>query len=213
VVAGLKHQKEIPALAQPVRIAPSRSGWILTRLGRQIGAMPANFDPYRRYKPTRLGIHVSVADDLGEPVTVRNYDLPSPQLARMRFDAARLACRHPAGDKKSKLVVELISGGNILDSFSMRRDTLPSLSAIVTPPPTPIPGRYRVDLCASGRMVDGPECELGRADTIPAAAFIYDHLAGRHSGRLVVLRDSIVGTGFAASVMRRSDGKPRDLMI
>jgi hypothetical protein len=44
--------------------------------------MSANVDPYRRYKPIRLGIHVSAADDQsGETVTVRNYDLPSPRAA------------------------------------------------------------------------------------------------------------------------------------
>jgi hypothetical protein len=176
--------------------------------------MATNLDPHRHYRPILLGIHVSAAGDTsGEAVTVRNYDLPSPELARMRFDAARLACQHPSGDKKSKLVVELISGGNILDSFPMRRDTLPSLSAIVDPPPPSIPGRYRVDLCTSGRMVDGPERELGRADTISAAVRLYDDQAKRYPGGLVVLRDSTFTTDFAASVMRRSDGKPRNQMI
>jgi hypothetical protein len=42
------------------------------------------------------------------------------------------------------------------------------LSELVHPPPPPMPGRYRVDLGATARMVDGPERELGRADTFPA---------------------------------------------
>ena len=125
----------------------------------------ANVNPYRRYKPIRLGIHVSAADNQsGEPVTVRNYDLPSPELARLRFEAARYACRQPAGDE---VTVELISGGSIIDSFPMRRAALAHLSDVVDPPPPPMPGRYRVDLGATGRLVDGLERELGRADTIP----------------------------------------------
>jgi hypothetical protein len=43
----------------------------------------ATVDPYRRYEPIRLGIHVC-ADESGESVTVRNYDLSSPELARLR---------------------------------------------------------------------------------------------------------------------------------
>jgi hypothetical protein len=31
--------------------------------------------------------------------------------------------------------------------------------------------------------------------------------------RLVVLRDSVVTASYPASVMRRNDGKPRDLVI
>jgi hypothetical protein len=42
--------------------------------------MSANVaDPYRRYKPVRLGIHVSASDnESSEVVTVRNYELPTP---------------------------------------------------------------------------------------------------------------------------------------
>jgi hypothetical protein len=102
--------------------------------------MSLNVDPYRRYKPIRLGIHVCAADDTGEPVKVRNYDLPSLDLARLRFDAARRACEQPADEE---VTVELISGGSILDSFPMRRAALPSLSAIIHPPPPPEPDRGR----------------------------------------------------------------------
>jgi hypothetical protein len=49
--------------------------------------------------------------------------------------------------------------------------------------------------------------------TSPTAVFLYDHQAAHHPGRLVVLRESIVTVSFPASVMRRSDGKPRDLVI
>ncbi len=112
--------------------------------------MGASFDPYRRYKPIGLGIHVCGGDDAtGEPVTVRNHDLPSPELARLRFEAARGACRHTADD--GEVTVELITGGTIIDSFPMRRDTLPTLSAIVDPPPSPIPGRYRAEVSRDGR--------------------------------------------------------------
>ena len=56
--------------------------------------MAATVDPFRRYRPIRLGVHVCAVDDeSGQPVTVRNYDLPSPELARMRFEAARLECQ------------------------------------------------------------------------------------------------------------------------
>ena len=100
--------------------------------------MAANVDPYRRYRPIRLGIHVFATDDQsGESITVRNYDLPSPELARLRFEAARLACLRPADDDSPELVVELISGGKILDAFPMRRVTLPRLSVIIDPPPPP----------------------------------------------------------------------------
>jgi hypothetical protein len=110
--------------------------------------MGASFDPYRRYRPIRLGIHVCAADDQsGEPVTVRNYDLPSPELARLRFEAARKACRQTADD--GEVTVELIGGGSIIDSFPMRRAALADLSNVVDPPPPPIPGRYRVDLYAA----------------------------------------------------------------
>jgi hypothetical protein len=82
--------------------------------------MAANADQYRRYRPIRLGIHVCGADDqAGEPITVRNYDLPSPELARLRFEAARIACLQ-ADDDNPELIVELISGGKILDAFPMR---------------------------------------------------------------------------------------------
>jgi hypothetical protein len=171
--------------------------------------MEANVDPYRRYKPVRLGIHVC-ADESGQPVTVRNYNLPSPELARMRFDAARLACQRPADEDDPELVVELISGGNMLDGFAIHRDTLPSLSAIVDPPPPPIPGRYRVDLYATGRLVDGVERELSRAATIEDATRLYDEQAALYGGRLVVLRG---GVPLCACPIRRSDGKPRDLVI
>jgi hypothetical protein len=100
--------------------------------------MSVNIDPYRRYKPIRLGIHVCAADDIGEPVTVRKYDLPSLDLARLRFDAARRAYQQPADEE---VTVELISGGSILDSFPMRRAMLPSLSAIIHTPRSPDPGR------------------------------------------------------------------------
>jgi len=60
-------------------------------------------------------------------------------------------------------------GGGIVDSFPMRRAALPSLSEIVHPPLPPMPDRYRIDLCATCPMVDGPKCELGRADTISDA--------------------------------------------
>jgi hypothetical protein len=50
-------------------------------------------DPYRRHRPIRLGIHIRATDDLtGEAVTVRNHDLPSPELALLRFDVARGEC-------------------------------------------------------------------------------------------------------------------------
>ena len=171
--------------------------------------MAANVDPYRRYRPIRLGIHVFATDDQsGESITVRNYDLPSPELARLRFEAARLACLRPADDDNPELVVELISGGKILDAFPMRRVTLPRLSVIIDPPPPP--GRYRVDLHAFGRLVDGIERELGRAATIEDATRLYDDQAALFRGRLVVLRGGIPMT---ASPTRRSDGKPRDLVI
>ncbi len=113
--------------------------------------MAGNIDPYRRYKPIRLGIHVFASDDQsGESVTVRNYDLPSPELARLRFEAARLACLRPADNDNPELVVELISGGNILDAFPMRRGALEQLRNIVDPPPPPMPDRYRIYLCTSG---------------------------------------------------------------
>ena len=41
-------------------------------------------------------------------------------------------------------------------------------------------------------MVDGPERELGRADTIQMEGAANDDQAGRHPRRLVVLRDSVV---------------------
>ena len=114
-------------------------------------------------------------------------------------------------DDEPELVVDLISGGSILDSFPMSRAALAQLSNIVGPPP--MPDRYRIDLCASGRLVDGPEQELGRADTIPDARRRYDEEVERRPDRLVVLRDSVVTTSFQASVMCRSDGKPRDPVI
>jgi len=56
----------------------------------------ADVDPYRRYRPT-----------------VRNYDLPSPELARLRFEAARRDCQQLDGD--DEVTIELVSGGRILD--------------------------------------------------------------------------------------------------
>ncbi len=173
--------------------------------------MAATVNPYRRYKPIRLGIHVSASDnECGEVVTVRNYDLPSPELARIRFEAARCECQQLAGDDEPVVVVELISGGNILDTFPMRRATLPRLSVIIDPPPPPVPGRYRVDLYATGRLVDGVERKLGQAATIEDATRLYDERASLYRGRLVVLRG---GVPLCACPIRRSDGKPRDLMI
>ncbi len=173
--------------------------------------MAANVDPYRRCRPIRLGIHIFATDDQnGESITIRNYDLPSPDFARLRFESARLACLRPADDGSPELVVELISGGKILDAFPMRRATLPRLSVIIDPPPSPVPDRYRVDLYASGRLVDGIERELGRAATIEVATRLYDDQASLYRGRLVVLRG---GVPITASPIRRSDGKPRDLVI
>jgi len=173
--------------------------------------MAASVDPYRRHRPIRLGIHVRATDGLtGEAVTVRNYDLPSTELSRLRFDIARGECEQSAGDDEPAVAVELICGGSVLDSFPMRRGTLPTLSNIVHPPPPPVPGRYRVDLYATGRLVDGIERELGRAATIEDATRLYDEQAALYRGRLVVLRG---GVPFTACPMRRSDGKPRDLVI
>jgi hypothetical protein len=172
--------------------------------------MAANVDPYRRYRPIRLGIHVCAADDIGEPVTVRNYDLPSPELARLRFEAARGECEQFDGDDEPEVAVELICGGKILDTFPMRRATLSRLGVTVDPPPPPVPGRYRVDLDASGRLVDGVERELGQAATIEDATRLYDERVSLHRGRLVVLRG---GIPLCACPIRRSDGKPRDLVI
>ena len=171
--------------------------------------MAADVDPYRRYRPIRLGIHVFATDDQsGESITVRNYDLPSPELARLRFEAARLACLWPANEDNPELVVELISGGKILDAFPMRRDALPSLRAIVDPPPAPMPDRYRIDLCISGRMIDGPECELGRAGTIPDARRRYDEEVQRRPDRLVVLRDSVVWASYPAASCAGATASP-----
>jgi hypothetical protein len=134
-------------------------------------------DPYRRHRPIRLGIYVRAIDgSIGETVTVRNYDLPSPELARIRFDAARLACEQLGGG--DEVTVELISGGNIVDSFPMPCDALPSLSDIVDPPPRPEPGRSI------------------RPPSIRGASWCYE---------AVPL--------CAPYLIRRSDGKPRDLVI
>ena len=167
--------------------------------------MAANVaDPYRRYRPIRLGIHVSATDDQsGETFTVRNYDLPIPELARLRFEAAGDACLRPTGD--GELIVELISGGNILDTFPMRRDTLPRLSVIIDPPPSPVPDRYCVDLYATGRLADGVDRKLGQAATWEGATRLYDEQAALYRGRLVVLRG---GLSVNACPIRRSDGKP-----
>ena len=140
----------------------------------------ATVDPYRRHRPIRLGIHVCASEN-NETVTVRNYDLPSPELARLRFEAARIACLQ-ADDDNPELIVELISGGKILDTFPMRRATLPRLSVIIDPPPPPVPGRYRVDLYASGRLVDGVERELDRAATIEDANRLYGEQAPHSIG-------------------------------
>ena len=173
--------------------------------------MAANVDPYRRYRPIRLGIHVFATDDQsGESITVRNYDLPSPELARLRFEAARLACLRPADDDSPELVVELISGGKILDAFPMRRVTLPRLSVIIDPPPPPA-GRYRVDLHAFGRLVDGIERELGRAATIEDAKRLYDDQAALFRGRLVVLRGGVPYDRQPYPPKRRQAARPGDL--
>jgi hypothetical protein len=92
----------------------------------------------------------------------------------------------------------------------MRRDTLSSLSAIVDPPPPPVPGRYRVDPYATSRLVDGIERELGRATMIDEAIQLFEDQAAGYPGRLVVLRCRIPDQ---LCPMRRSDGKPRDLVI
>jgi hypothetical protein len=42
-----------------------------------------------------------------KPITVRNSDLPSPELARLRFDAARRAYQQPAGDGTPNISVAL----------------------------------------------------------------------------------------------------------
>ncbi len=171
--------------------------------------MTSATDPYRRHRPIRLGIHVRAFDGrTGEAVTVRNYDLPSPELARLRFDVARDECEQLAGD--DELAVELICGGNIVDTFPMRRATLPRLSVIIDPPPPPVPGRYRVDLYSTGRLVDGVERELGRTATFEDATRLYDEQASLYRGRLVVLRG---GVPLTACPIRRSDGKPRELVI
>jgi hypothetical protein len=173
--------------------------------------MTSAVDPYRRHRPIGLGIHVRATDDLtGEAVTVRNHDLPSPELAWLRFDVARAECEQMAGDDEPEVVVELICGGNILDTFPMRRAMLPRLSVIINPPPPPVPGRYRVDLYATGRLVDGVERELGRAATIEDATRLYREQASVYRDRLVVLRG---GVPVTACPIRRSDGKPRDLVI
>jgi hypothetical protein len=115
-----------------------------------------------------------------------------------------------AGDDEPEVTVELICGGAILDTFPMRRAALPRLSVIIDPPPPPVPGRYRVDLYATGRLVDGIERELGRADTIGDAQSLYDEQAARYPGRLVVLGCRIPRQSCP---IRRSGGKPRDLVI
>ena len=76
-----------------------------------------------------------------------------------------------------------------------------------------MPDHYRIDLCTSSRLVESPERELGRADTLPDAKRRYDEEVERRPGRLVVLRDSVVWASYPASVMCRSDGKPRNLVI
>ena len=104
-----------------------------------------------------------------------------------------------AADDAPEVAVELICGGNIIDTFPMRRATLPRLSVIVDPPPPPVPGRYRVDLYATGRLVDGIERELGRAATIEDATRLYDEQAIRYRGRLVVLRGGVPFTACPSS--------------
>jgi hypothetical protein len=73
-----------------------------------------------------------------------------------------------------------------------------------------VPDRYCVDLYATGRLADGVERKLGQAATWEDATRLYDDQAALYPGRLVVLRG---GASMIASPIRRSDGKPRDLVI
>jgi hypothetical protein len=56
--------------------------------------------------------------------------------------------------------------------------------------PPPVPGRYRVDLYATGRF-DGIERKLGQAAMIEDAMKIYDEQAAIYRGRLVAPRRGV----------------------
>ena len=78
-----------------------------------------------------LGIHVCTVDDPSFKRATVNYDLPSPELARLHFERALATCEQDPNDDEPELFVELITNGRIRDGFLMRRATLPLLSFII----------------------------------------------------------------------------------
>jgi hypothetical protein len=135
----------------------------------------ANVDPYRLYRPFQLRIHVCApGGQSGELVTVRNYDLPSPELARLRFEVARVACEQPSG---GEVTVELISGGSIVDSFVPC--VAPRWHHWAT---SSIRRRRQYRAATTGRLIDGVERELGGAATIEDAVRLHDKQASLYLG-------------------------------
>jgi len=84
----------------------------------------------REYHPCDVGLHVCgvVEDDSARPLTLANHRLPSPEMARRAWAAARAELEDEGGE----VAVDLFTAPYSMDdSFTMRRQMLPRLAAIV----------------------------------------------------------------------------------